>query len=216
MKQYPDRILHVEAPRKGHHLIGWYKELQQKIRTDTRRPHRQSAGVRQPETTTRRAISTSSSSPITALRKLIRSTPNSISTCAGRRMWLWDPMTGERALLPDTGTRLKLPPSNPPNRGCWSSTNRSGALRPPRPTHGSKVPPNVGPCNWNVNAQPLRRHRRRTRKPTACSTWARRSVSNPSPARSSTARRSTSVPANARHMEFGVEKLRFGTLTSTA
>jgi len=29
MKQYPDRILHVEAPRKGH-LIGWYKELQQK------------------------------------------------------------------------------------------------------------------------------------------------------------------------------------------
>lgn len=26
----------------------------------------------------------------------------------GRRMWLWDPMTGERALLPDTGTRLKL------------------------------------------------------------------------------------------------------------
>lgn len=23
-------------------------------------------------------------------------------------MWLWDPMTGERALLPDTGTRLKL------------------------------------------------------------------------------------------------------------
>jgi len=80
MKQYPDRILHVEAPRKGH-LIGWYKELQQKYGlTPAVRIDNPQAFVN--ENHYKRVISTSSSSPITALRKLIRSTPNSISTCA--------------------------------------------------------------------------------------------------------------------------------------
>ena len=74
-----------DPPRRGaaqgtpHRLV---QGVAAEIRTDTRRPHRQSRRRSSIRTTTRRAISTSSSSPITALRKLIRSTPNSISTCA--------------------------------------------------------------------------------------------------------------------------------------
>ncbi|MEI3572813.1 MAG: hypothetical protein V8Q38_05210 [Alistipes putredinis] len=79
----------------------------------------------------------------------------------GRRMWLWDPMTGERALLPDTGTRLKL--HLEPNE-LLLGPRQTGQGRCDR--HGRRTARRSrrtsGPA-LERHAQPLRRHRRRTR-----------------------------------------------------
>lgn len=106
MKQYPDRILHVEAPRKGH-LIGWYKELQQKYGLTP------AVRIDNPQTFVNQNHYKAGNLDIFFFANYSLTEAYTLDTefnidLRGRRMWLWDPMTGERALLPDTGTRLKL------------------------------------------------------------------------------------------------------------
>ena len=106
LKQYPDRILHVEAPHKGR-LIGWYKELQQKygLTPDVRIDNPQSFVNQNHYKAGNLDIFFFANYSLTEAYTL--DTEFNIDL-RGRRMWLWDPMTGERALLPDTGRRLKL------------------------------------------------------------------------------------------------------------
>ena len=106
MKQYPDRILHVEAPRKGH-LIGWYKELQQKYGLTP------AVRIDNPQAFVNQNHYKAGNLDIFFFANYSLTEAYTLDTefnidLRGRRMWLWDPMTGERALLPDTGTRLKL------------------------------------------------------------------------------------------------------------
>ena len=106
MKQYPDRILHVEAPRKGH-LIGWYKELQQKYGLTP------AVRIDNPQAFVNQNHYKAGNLDIFFFANYSLTEAYTLDTefnidLRGQRMWLWDPMTGERALLPDTGTRLKL------------------------------------------------------------------------------------------------------------
>jgi len=156
MKQYPDRILHVEAPRKGH-LIGWYKELQQKYGLTP------AVRIDNPQAFVNQNHYKAGNLDIFFFANYSLTEAYTLDTefnidLRGRRMWLWDPMTGERALLPDTGTRLKLhlEPTesrllvfDKPVRGAGRRTARRS-----RRTSGPAL---------ERHAQPLRRHRRRTR-----------------------------------------------------
>ena len=99
-----------DPPRRGaaqgtpHRLV---QGVAAEIRTDTRRPHRQSAGVRQSEPLQGGNLDIFFFANYSLTEAYTLDTEFNIDL-RGRRMWLWDPMTGERALLPDTGTRLKL------------------------------------------------------------------------------------------------------------
>lgn len=159
MKQYPDRILHVEAPRKGH-LIGWYKELQQKYGLTP------AVRIDNPQAFVNQNHYKAGNLDIFFFANYSLTEAYTLDTefnidLRGRRMWLWDPMTGERALLPDTGTRLKLHLEPTESRllvfdkpvGRCDRHGRRTARRSRRTS---------GPA-LERHAQPLRRHRRRTR-----------------------------------------------------
>ena len=204
-----------DPPRRGaaqgtpHRLV---QGVAAEIRTDTRRPHRQSAGVRQSE-------------PLQGGQSrhlLLRQLQPYGSLYARHRIQYRPARTAHVAVGSDDG-RARTAARHGDAAQTAPRTHRIAAaglrqtgraLRPPRPTHGSKVPPNVGPCIGTSRSTTTTAPSPNS-KPTACSTWARRSVSNPSPARSSTARRSTSVPANARTWN-SAWKTAFRNSTSTA
>ena len=151
MKQYPDRILHVEAPRKGH-LIGWYKELQQKYGLTP------AVRIDNPQAFVNQNHYKAGNLDIFFFANYSLTEAYTLDTefnidLRGRRMWLWDPMTGERALLPDTGTRLKL----------HLEPTESRLLVFDKPVRGARRSRRTSGPALERHAQPLRRHRRRTR-----------------------------------------------------
>mgnify|MGYP000659811627 CR=1 FL=1 len=155
MKQYPDRILHVEAPRKGH-LIGWYKELQQKYGLTP------AVRIDNPQAFVNQNHYKAGNLDIFFFANYSLTEAYTLDTefnidLRGRRMWLWDPMTGERALLPDTGTRLKLHLEPTESRLLVFDKPVSHGRRTARRSRRTS-----GPA-LERHAQPLRRHRRRTR-----------------------------------------------------
>ena len=106
MRQYPDRIYHVAGPKKGH-LLEWYRALQQQydLTPDVRIAEPQTFVSQNHYKTGKLDIFFFSNFSLTEAHTIDADFNIDLQ---GRRMWLWDPKTGDRTLLPDTGRRLQL------------------------------------------------------------------------------------------------------------
>ena len=106
LQQYPDNIHLVEAPEKGH-LLEWYRSLQEKysLTPDVK--------IAEPKQFVSQNHYKAGKLDIFFFSNFSLTEAYTLDTefnidLNGRRMWIWDPKTGDRTLLPDTGKRLKL------------------------------------------------------------------------------------------------------------
>lgn len=106
LQQYPDNIHLVEAPEKGH-LLEWYRSLQEKysLTPDVK--------IAEPKQFVSQNHYKAGKLDIFFFSNFSLTEAYTLNTefnieLNGRRMWIWDPKTGDRTLLPDTGKRLKL------------------------------------------------------------------------------------------------------------
>lgn len=106
MKKYPGKIVRVDAPKEGE-LLEWYAQLQQQCDL---KPY---VRITNPESFVNQTYYKAGKLDVFFFANYNLKDAYTLDTdfnidLRGRRIWVWNPKTGERTLLPDAGTRLKL------------------------------------------------------------------------------------------------------------